>query len=92
MENVRRERPRKLVTDPLVSGVMRAVAELPEPDRSVINLRYGIKGRPLDEEEAAAQLGMTVRELWQTESLALEMVGFLLITEMRVFRFFQMAA
>jgi DNA-directed RNA polymerase specialized sigma24 family protein len=64
--------------------VIRAVADLPEPDRSVVQLRYGLMAPPLSEEDAAAQLGLTIRELWRAESEALEALGFLLLTEVSV--------
>lgn len=73
-------------------GVLRAVTELPEPDRSIIRLRYGIGASPLDEDEVAQKLGVTLSELWNAESAGLEMVGFLLITEAAVFQFLDEAA
>lgn len=84
--------PRHVRRDPLVTGVVRAVAELPEPDRSIIRLRYGIGAQPLGEEEVALKLGMTLSELWRAEATGLEMVGFLLITEAAVFQFLEAAA
>lgn len=87
-----REGPRRLRRDPLVTEVVRAVADLPEPDQSVVRLRYGIGARPLDEEEVAHRLGITPSELWRAEVAGLEMVGFLLITEAAVFQFLEKAA
>lgn len=84
--------PRRVSRDPLVMGVLRAVAELPEPDQSIIRLRYGIGTSPLDEEEVAQRLGVTLSELWNGESAGLEMAGFLLITEAAVFQFLEDAA
>jgi DNA-directed RNA polymerase specialized sigma24 family protein len=73
-------------------GVLRAVAELPEPDQSVVRLRYGIGVKPMGEEEVAQKLAMTLSELWNAESAGLEMVGFLLTTEAVMFQFLEEAA
>lgn len=85
MTHVLDEMPARRRPDPLVAGVLRAIGDLPEPDRSVLRLRYGIGGTWLGEDAVAARLGMTVRELWQAESAALETIGFLLLTEVSVF-------
>lgn len=78
------DRPHRVRRDPLVAGVIRTVAELPEPDRSVLRLRYGLNTPPFSEEDAAAHLGLTLRELWHSEAAALETLGFLLLTEVSV--------
>lgn len=79
-------KPKRVRRDPFVAGVMRAVTVLPEPDRSVLRLRYGIEAERLDEDDVARRLGLTVRELWRAESAALEAVGFTVVTETTLFQ------
>jgi RNA polymerase primary sigma factor len=54
-------------------ALRRAVAELPQPEQSVVRLRYGINGdRPTPIAEAGRRLNMSQKELRRIEERALE--------------------
>jgi RNA polymerase primary sigma factor len=55
-------------------AVRRAVAELPEPERQVVSLRYGLNGGPDPKsiEEVVRELGMSREQVKEVESEALE--------------------
>jgi RNA polymerase primary sigma factor len=53
-------------------AVRRAVAELPEPERAVVRLRYGLDGQPQSRERLARRLHISTRRLHQVERAALE--------------------
>jgi RNA polymerase primary sigma factor len=49
------------------------VAELPEPERNVVKLRYGINGdRPTPLRETSQRLGIPIREVRELEARALD--------------------
>ena len=53
--------------------VLREVAELPEPQRSVVRLRYGLDGsnEPRTVTKVARELGLTAKEVRRAEEQAL---------------------
>lgn len=53
-------------------AVRRAVAALPEPERSVVRLRYGFDGAPQSRDRVARRLHLSSRRLHQIEQVALE--------------------
>ena len=63
-------RERRLV----LADVAAVVAELPEPEREVVKLRYGLNGdlQPASLEEIGRRLGVTRERVRQIEADALE--------------------
>ncbi len=57
------------------SAVRRAIRELPEREREVVELRYGIDGEPTPLREIGRRLGITPERVRQLESRALGRLG-----------------
>ncbi len=61
-------------------AVQAAVAELPEVEQAVLVFRYGIGCADVTVAEIARSLDVTVLDVWEIESRALETIGFTLLT------------
>jgi len=57
------------------SAVRRAIKELPDREREVVELRYGIDGQPMPLREIGRRLGITPERVRQLESRALGRLG-----------------
>jgi RNA polymerase primary sigma factor len=68
------EPPEALDTNQREELVHRAVSELPEPERQIVSLRYGLTGdcRPQSVEQVVRRLGVSRAEVRQIEHCALE--------------------
>ncbi len=70
------EVPFEEIRVPLDFGALRtAVARLPERERDVIRLRYGLDGEPLSLAQVGARLGVTRERVRQIEEHALEQLS-----------------
>jgi len=70
------QEPVEEIQVPLDFGALRtAVARLPERERDVIRLRYGLDGEPMSLAEVGARLGVTRERVRQIEEKALEQLS-----------------
>jgi DNA-directed RNA polymerase sigma subunit (sigma70/sigma32) len=78
------------VTSPSTTGqppcaLIKALAELQHDESYVLRSRYGIGDACVADETIAANLGVSVKEVWQIQAQALEALGFFLLANAGVF-------
>jgi RNA polymerase primary sigma factor len=70
------ENPEELAEDALRARALReALAELPERERRIVELRFGLDGEPQSLEAIGAELGLTRERIRQLEAQALASLG-----------------